>query len=331
MLFSAAHDVDAALLPAYQGGDIGNFANHFGDELLPAEAGVDGHHQNHVRLRNQFLDRLNRRSGVERDSGFHFHLPNRAEQAVRMADGFGVKGERGGARLGEGRGEGFGVFGHQVDIQKRAGQRAAKGGAQRGAEGQVRDKLIVHHIQMQPVRPGGEGALGVLAEAGEVCGKQGGCDDGFFHGGNFAFCAGGNYTTEMTEKIASAETRKHGAHAIVRVRPRHAPEIMVAGGGEYCFAYAVEIENAGGLAFRLLARRWTITDDDGKVREIAGPGVIGKQPLILPGGIHRYESFVDLPTAVGFMRGAYLMRLEDGREFEAEIPQFVLHAPGSLH
>ena len=150
-------------------------------------------------------------------------------------------------------------------------------------------------------------------------------------GGNFVFWVGGNYTTEMADKAASAETRKHGAHAIVRVRPRYAPEIAIAGGGEYCFAYAVEIENAGGLAFRLLARRWTITDDDGKVREVAGPGVIGKQPLILPGGVHRYESFVDFPTAVGFMRGAYLMRLEDGRQFEAEIPQFVLHAPGSLH
>ena len=135
----------------------------------------------------------------------------------------------------------------------------------------------------------------------------------------------------MADKAASAETRKHGAHAIVRVRPRYAPEIAIAGGGEYCFAYAVEIENAGGLAFRLLARRWTITDDDGKVREVAGPGVIGKQPLIAPGEVHRYESFVDFPTAVGFMRGAYLMRLEDGRQFEAEIPQFVLHAPGSLH
>ena len=266
-----------------------------------------------------------------------------------MANGFRVKGQRGGARFGEGRGEVFGVFGHQVDIQKRARQDAAKGGAQGGAECEVRDKLIVHHIQVQPVRAGGKGALGVLAETGEVRGKQRRGDDWFFHWeyggrvermggggsgwewGNFVFWVGGNYTTGMADKAASAETRKHGAHAIVRVRPRYAPEIAIAGGGEYCFAYAVEIENAGGVAFRLLARRWTITDDDGKVREVAGPGVIGKQPLILPGGVHRYESFVDFPTAVGFMRGAYLMRLEDGREFEAEIPQFVLHAPGSLH
>ena len=135
----------------------------------------------------------------------------------------------------------------------------------------------------------------------------------------------------MTEKPATAKTEKHGARAIVRVRPRHAPEISIAGGGEYCFAYAVEIENAGDLPFRLLARRWTIIDDDGHERKVAGPGVVGEQPLIMPGGVHKYESFVDLPTKVGFMRGAYLMRLEDGREFEAEIPQFVLHTPGALH
>lgn len=140
-----------------------------------------------------------------------------------------------------------------------------------------------------------------------------------------------DYTTEMTDKTASAETRALGARVIVRARPRHAPEIVIAGGGEHCFAYAMEIENAGTLPFRLLARRWLISDDNGSVREISGPGVIGERPLILPGKIHRYESFVDLPTEVGWMRGAYLMRLQDGRDFEAEIPQFVLHTPRALH
>ena len=75
---------------------------------------------------------------------------------------------------------------------------------------------------------------------------------GVGEGGNFVFWVGGNYTTEMADKAASAETRKHGAHAIVRVRPRYAPEIAIAGGGEYCFAYAVEIENAGGVGVSLV-------------------------------------------------------------------------------
>ena len=156
---------------------------------------------------------------------------------------------------------------------------------------------------------------------------------GLFTGGFrfLEFAGRGDYTTKMTEKTVSAETRALGARAIVRARPRYAPEIALAGGGERCFAYAMEIENAGDAPFRLLARRWVISDDNGGVREISGPGVIGKRPLILPGEVHRYESFVDLPTEVGWMRGAYLMRLEDGRDFEAEIPQFVLHVPGSLH
>lgn len=135
----------------------------------------------------------------------------------------------------------------------------------------------------------------------------------------------------MADSAATAETKKFGARVIVRVRPRHAPEIVIAGGGEYCFAYAVEIENAGEAPFRLMARRWTITDDHGQVRKAAGPGVVGERPTIAPGETHKYESFVDMPTKVGFMSGAYLMRLEDGREFEAEIPQFVLHTPGALH
>lgn len=138
---------------------------------------------------------------------------------------------------------------------------------------------------------------------------------------------------ELAERAtaATAATRKCGAHVVVRARPRHAPEIVIAGGGEYCFAYAIAIENAGTVGFQLLARRWTIIDDHGRTRRVAGPGVVGKQPRLAPGETHEYESFVDLPTPVGVMRGAYLMRAEDGREFEAAIPEFVLHIPGALH
>ena len=133
------------------------------------------------------------------------------------------------------------------------------------------------------------------------------------------------------KKAAEAETRKHGARVAVRVRPRHAPEVRIAGGGEHCFAYAVEIENRGEASFQLVARRWTIINDDGAVREVAGPGVVGEQPVIAPGETHCYESYVDFPAPLGVMRGAYLMRLPDGREFEAEIPEFILSVPGALH
>ena len=40
---------------------------------------------------------------------------------------------------------------------------------------------------------------------------------------------------------------------------------------------------------------------------------------------------MSLPTPVGTMRGAYQMVAEDGHAFDAEIPQFTLSVPRTLH
>jgi len=64
---------------------------------------------------------------------------------------------------------------------------------------------------------------------------------------------------------------------------------------------------------------------------VEGEGVVGEQPVILPGGEHRYSSFCVLETPVGCMEGSYQMVAEDGTAFEAQIPAFTLAAPGTLH
>jgi ApaG protein len=38
-----------------------------------------------------------------------------------------------------------------------------------------------------------------------------------------------------------------------------------------------------------------------------------------------------MDTPVGSMQGTYQMKAEDGHEFEAEIPAFVLALPHALH
>lgn len=47
----------------------------------------------------------------------------------------------------------------------------------RGAEGDVVDKMAVHHIEVQPIRSGIDGAGGFLTNFREIGGKQGGSDN----------------------------------------------------------------------------------------------------------------------------------------------------------
>jgi ApaG protein len=97
--------------------------------------------------------------------------------------------------------------------------------------------------------------------------------------------------------------------------------------GRYLWAYHITIENKGREAVQLLTRHWHITDARGRVREVEGPGVIGQQPVILPGRKHEYSSGVPLETPSGFMTGTYHMKGAGGDEFDIKIPLFALESP----
>ena len=71
-----------------------------------------------------------------------------------------------------------------------------------------------------------------------------------------------------------------------------------------------------------------ITDGNGEVREVEGPGVVGEQPVLDPGSVHRYTSGAVLATPVGSMEGTYEMHEAGGRVFRARIPRFRLERPG---
>ena len=94
--------------------------------------------------------------------------------------------------------------------------------------------------------------------------------------------------------------------------------------GRYVFAYTITIANQGSVAARLLSRHWVITDGNGKVEEVRGPGVVGEQPILDPGQSFDYTSGCPLTTDVGKMEGSYQMITEDGEMFDAEIAPFTL-------
>ncbi len=117
----------------------------------------------------------------------------------------------------------------------------------------------------------------------------------------------------------------------VTVRSEYVPEQSSPRGHRYVFAYTVKIENTGALPAQLKSRHWIITDGDGKIEEVRGPGVVGRQPLLRPGEEFEYTSGCVLTTPRGEMRGTYQMNRPDGSEFDAEIAPFALALPYSLN
>lgn len=112
----------------------------------------------------------------------------------------------------------------------------------------------------------------------------------------------------------------------IRVRPLFVEDRSNILQREFFFVYFIEIENNGKEPVRLLRRHWYIHDDGGVDHEVEGDGVIGQQPLIQPGGVHRYNSFCVLQSFEGSMEGTYQMERTDGSLFEVVIPKFKLIA-----
>lgn len=95
---------------------------------------------------------------------------------------------------------------------------------------------------------------------------------------------------------------------------------------KFVFAYFIRIENNGRETVQLLRRHWTINHSSGKVEEVDGEGVVGKQPLLAPGEVHEYNSYCVLETFEGSMEGTYLMMRSNGEKFKVMIPRFILRA-----
>ncbi len=119
----------------------------------------------------------------------------------------------------------------------------------------------------------------------------------------------------------------------ISVTPRatFVPEQSDEAAGRYVFSYTITITNTGEVAAQLISRHWIITDANRAIQEVRGLGVVGEQPLLKPGDSFEYTSGTVIATPVGTMRGTYQMVAEDGHQFDAEIPEFILSMPRVLH
>lgn len=118
----------------------------------------------------------------------------------------------------------------------------------------------------------------------------------------------------------------------ISVETLYQAEYSNPAGEHFMFAYKIRIENLSDYAVQLLRRQWVIFDSNGIHREVEGEGVVGQQPVILPGDHHEYVSGCNLRTEIGSMRGSYQMqRLLDTKTFAVNIPEFHLICPCRLN
>ncbi|BFT29214.1 Co2+/Mg2+ efflux protein ApaG [Alteromonas sp. D210916BOD_24] len=117
----------------------------------------------------------------------------------------------------------------------------------------------------------------------------------------------------------------------VRVKTRHLPDHLPSDSKQFAFAYHISIENKSAETVQLINRFWRITDANGKVSEVEGAGVVGKQPILKANESFEYTSGAVIDTPVGNMEGYYEMEREGGERFRVPIPVFRLAISSILH
>jgi ApaG protein len=117
----------------------------------------------------------------------------------------------------------------------------------------------------------------------------------------------------------------------VQVQSTYVPERSSPRESHYFFAYRVRVSNVGEETVQLVSRHWLISDGEGQVEHVQGPGVVGEQPVLEPGESFEYTSFCPLHTPIGSMHGSYQMVTAGGARFDAEIAPFSLAVPSALN
>ena len=115
----------------------------------------------------------------------------------------------------------------------------------------------------------------------------------------------------------------------VRVRAQYDASRSSPRQSQWFFLYSVDITNEGHDIVQLMSRHWVITDAMGKVEEVKGAGVVGKQPVLAPGQSFEYTSGCPLTTPFGSMQGTYQMVNQAAEKFDIEIAPFTLTEPYS--
>ena len=133
--------------------------------------------------------------------------------------------------------------------------------------------------------------------------------------------------TSPTVTTSTATT--HGIQ--IDVRATFMPEQSDLSADQWFFVYEITIQNLSERTVQLLSREWIITNANGQVETVRGPGVVGHQPTMRPREGFQYNSGCPLNTPFGSMKGTYHMVTSEGEPFSVDIAEFALVEPSALN
>lgn len=131
-----------------------------------------------------------------------------------------------------------------------------------------------------------------------------------------------------------SKTKTHGI--VVHVESFYMPEQSVPEHNHFMFGYKVTITNESSETCQLVSRQWNIQQTGSKDKQVNGPGVVGKQPVLEPGDSFQYTSGCEVNTplkggqsVLGNMRGQYFFCKGDvgAVRFSVNIDPFYLILP----
>jgi ApaG protein len=118
----------------------------------------------------------------------------------------------------------------------------------------------------------------------------------------------------------------------VAVESKYQGRFVSNEGPLFVYNYTITITNHSDQTVRLVNRHWDIFDSMNVFTQVNGEGVIGQQPILLPGDSHSYTSGCHLRSDFGAMSGFYGMEnVTTGQQFEVDIPKFLLVCPTILN
>lgn len=143
-------------------------------------------------------------------------------------------------------------------------------------------------------------------------------------------CLFNNYLFNLQQTTTMISQISRGVK--VSVETYYQPEYSNPFNCEFMFAYKITIENHNEFPIRLISRHWFIYDSNGSNREVQGEGVVGIQPVIMPGTSYQYISGCNLRSEMGKMNGSYLFEnVNSNKTFDVVVPSFQLIADFKLN
>ena len=145
---------------------VGDFAHARCNQFLPAEAGIDRHHQHEIGRVEHVFHAAQRRAGVQRDARQTPLLPDQVERPPQVRGRLGVHGDdpRTGAR--EIAHIALRPVDHQVDVHRQRPLRRRL--EHRQSKRKVRHKAAIHDVEVQIVRAGARHAVDLRAQIQKV-------------------------------------------------------------------------------------------------------------------------------------------------------------------